>query len=285
MGTCHGTFISPSSSVTDEGGLFVWRTLMSYLYMHREQLGENKRLAEIAYSVTFSIPPDDRDDVEQKIVVDLIEVKKKVTNEHYLWKAARHMVARYWEHYYREKERSLHFRESNKGEVTKYKWQYLRAPDGIDARLDAVAILSTLPPRLIEIGLKKLSGEPLTNADRLYRYKGRKKLQPNRPTGCISNEEKQRVIELNRKGLNNDEITRATGRSALSVRNVLKEAGLNSAYQSQVDRVRQEKEELVRQAYFVERKSIIQIAIETHTWRKTVRQVVRAGEKEMVATV
>ena len=258
---------------------------MSYLYEHREQLGENKRLAEIAYSVTFSIPPEDRDDVEQKIVVDLIEVKKKVTTEHYLWKAARHMVARYWEHYYREKEKSLHFRESSQGEVTEHKWQYLRAPDGIDARLDAVAILSTLPPRLIEIGLKKLNGEPLTNADRLYRHKQRNKLKPNRPTGCISDEEKQRVIELNRKGMNNDEISRATGRSALSIRNILKEAGLTSAYLSQVERVRQEKEELVRQAYFVERKSIIQIAIETHTWRKTVRQVVRAGKKELVATV
>ena len=258
---------------------------MSYLYEHREQLGENKRLAEIAYSVTFSIPPDDRDDVEQKIVVDLIEVKKKVTTEHYLWKAARHMVARYWEHYYREKERSLYFRESNRGEVTEVDWHYLSVSDDTDARLDAVAILSTLPPRLIEIGLKKLSGEPLTNADRLYRHKRRNKLKPNRPTGCISEEEKQRVIELNRKGLNNDEIARATGRSALSVRNVLKEAGLNSPYQSQIEGVRQEKEELVRQAYFVERKSIIQIAIETHTWRKTVRQVVKAGEKEMATTV
>ena len=258
---------------------------MSYLYQHREQLGENKRLAEIAYSVTFSIPPDDRDDVEQKIVVDLIEVKKKVTTEHYLWKAARHMVARYWEHYYREKERSLHFRESNRGEVTEVDWHYLSASDDTDARLDAVAILSTLPPRLIEIGLKKLNGEPLTNADRLYRHKRRNKLKPNRPTGCISEDEKQKIAELNRKGRNNDEIARATGRSALSVRNVLKEAGLNSAYQSQVEKVRQEKEEIVRQAYFVERKSIIQIAIETHTWRKTVREVVRAGNKEMVVTV
>ena len=257
---------------------------MSYLYEHREQLGENKRLAEIAYSVTFSIPPDDRDDVEQKIVVDLIEVKKKVTTERYLWKVARHMVARYWEHYYREKDKSLHFRESNRGEVT-VDWQFLSASDGTDARLDAVAILSTLPPRLIEIGLKKLNGEPLSNADRLYRHKRRHKLKPNRPTGRICEDEKQKIVELNRKGLNNDEITRATGRSALSVRNVLKEAGLNSAYQSQVERVRQEKGELVRQAYFVERKSIIQIAIETHTWRKTVREVVRAGNKEMVVTV
>jgi len=258
---------------------------VSYLYEHREQLGENKRLAEIAYSVTFSIPPDDRDDVEQKIVVDLIEVKKKVTTESYLWKAARHMVACYWEHYYREKEKSLHFRESNKGEVTEVDWQYLSASDGTDARLDAVAILSTLPPRLIEIGLKKLNGEPLTNADRLYRHKQRNKLRPNRPTGRICEDEKQKIVELNRKGLNNDEIARATGRSALSVRNVLKEAGLNSAYQSQIEGVRQEKEKLVRQAYFVERKSIIQIAIETHTWRKTVRQVVKAGKKELVATV
>src|SRR3990172_6296067 len=143
MGTCHGISISPPSSFIDAGGFFLEDT-MSYLYEHREQLGENKRLAEIAYSVTFPIPPDDRDDVEQKIVVDLIEVKKKVTAERYLWKAARHMVARYWEHYYREKEKSLHFRESNKVEVTEVDWQYLSASDGTDARLDAVAILSTL---------------------------------------------------------------------------------------------------------------------------------------------
>src|SRR3989338_4833159 len=108
MGTCHGTSISPPSSVTDEGGLFVWRTLMSYLYKHREQLGENKRLAEIAYSVTFSIPPDDRDDVEQKIVVDLIEVKKRVTAERYLWKTARHMVGHYWQEKYSRLEKSCY---------------------------------------------------------------------------------------------------------------------------------------------------------------------------------
>jgi hypothetical protein len=258
---------------------------MSYLYEHREQLGENKRLAEIAYSVTFSIPPDDRDDVEQKIVVDLIEVKKKVTTERYLWKTARHIVARYWEQYYREKEKTAHIRESNKGEIAEVNWQFLSSSDGTDARLDAVAILSTLPPRLIEIGLKKLNGEPLTNADRLYRHKQRNKLKPNRPTGRICEGEKQKIVELNRKGLNNEAITRATGRSAISVRNVLKEAGLNSPYQSQIEGVRQEKEELVRQAYFVERKSIIQIAVETHTWRKTVREVVRAGKKEAMVTV
>ncbi|MEK7353751.1 MAG: hypothetical protein AABZ77_04515, partial [Chloroflexota bacterium] len=185
----------------------------------------------------------------------------------------------YWEHYYREKEKSLHFRESNRGEVTG-DWQFLSASDGTDARLDAVAILSTLPPRLIEIGLKKLSGKPLTNAEVLYRHKRRNKLKPNRPPGCISDEERRRVIELNGKGLNNDEIARATGRAACSIRTVLKEAGLRSAYLSEAEKVRHEKEELVRQAYFVERKSISQIAIETHIWRKTVRQVIHDAQAE-----
>lgn len=258
---------------------------MSYLYEHREQLGENKRLAEIAYSVTFSIPPDDRDDVEQKIVVDLIEVKKRVTAERYLWKTARHMVGHYWQEKYSRLEKSCYMTETNRGEITDREWQYLSAPDGTDARLDAIAVLSTLPPRMIEIGLKKLNGEPLTNAERLYRQKRRNKLKPDHSGGRISEHEKLKIIELNRKGLNNEELVRVTGRSVFSVKSILKEAGLSSPYPAQAERARAEKEELVRRAYFIEGKSISQIATETHTWRKTIREVVKAGKKEKMAAV
>ena len=257
---------------------------MSYLYEHREQLGENSRLAEIAYSVTFSIPPDDRDDVEQVIVIGLIEVKKKVAAESYLWQAARHMVAHYWESYYRSRNKSTYIEESNRGEVAGIK--HLSASNNDEGRLDAVLTLSTLPPRLVEIGLKKLNGEKLTNAERLYRNKRRNKLRPNRTGGRrLSKEDEQKVMELNRKGLPTSEIVRITGWSVPSVKSILKEAGLTSAYPAQAERVRAEKEVMIKQAYFVEGKSISQIAIETHTWRKTVRQVVKAGKKELATAV
>jgi len=138
---------------------------------------------------------------------------------------------------------------------------------------------------MIEIGIKKLNGEPLTNAERLYRHKTRKKLKPDNSAGRISEDEKQKIIELNRRGQSSSEIVRVTGRSAFSVKGVLREAGLTSAYPAQAARVREEKKELIKQAYFVEGKSISQIAIETHTWRKTVREVVRAGKEAVATTV
>ena len=131
-----------------------------------------------------------------------------------------------------------------------------------------------------------MNGEKLTNAERLYRQKRRNKLRPNRTGGRrLSKEDEQKVMELNRKGLPTSEIVRITGWSVPSVKSILKEAGLTSAYPAQAERVRAEKEVMIKQAYFVEGKSIIQIAIETHTWRKTVREVVRAGKKEVAALV
>lgn len=156
---------------------------MSYLYEHRDKLGEHKRFAAIAYSVTFSIPPEDREDVEEKVVTTLIELSPKVKpeSETIFWKHARFVVADYWDRKYREWERYSLIHESGRGETVAGERRYLTAPDGMDARLDAIAILSTLPQRLIEIGTKKLNGEPLTNAERLYRQKQTRKLRPGRP--------------------------------------------------------------------------------------------------------
>ena len=170
---------------------------MSYLYIHREHLDGSKHLAEIAYAVTRSLPPDDRDDVEQRIVIALIQTtgKDKSRSEGYLWTVARYELADYWTKIYKKREGSCHIGENDNGEIAEAAWRYLSNSGNIDARLDAESILASLPARLIEIDHKKLNGEALSKADQSYLSKKRDKLRPklNRPQGAgfISLEEAQ----------------------------------------------------------------------------------------------
>ena len=257
---------------------------MSWLYEHRDQLDGYKRAIEIAHSVTYSIPPFDRDDLEQQIVLVLIEIKNKrgSRSEAYLWKAARTRVKEYWLDTYRHEGRLLYIKSTNRGEAIVKPQKALASPEeDIDSRLDAAAILAALPPRLREIGVRRLDKVPLSNADRLYWHKQKRKLRP-ACKGRLTRADRQKIEELNQKGLLTREISRVTGWSEFTVRAVLNEAGLKSPLQPQMEKARAEKEEIIKR-HLAEGKSITRIARDTHTWKKTVRQVARAFASEETA--
>jgi hypothetical protein len=254
---------------------------MSWLYEHRDQLNGYSRVVEIAHSVTYSIPPFDRDDLEQQIVLVLIEIKNKEDDypEAYLWKAARTKVKEYWLDTYRREGKLLYIKSTNRGEqITKPQKALASPEEDIDARLDAAAILATLPPRLREIGVRRLDKVPLSNADRLYWHKQKRKLRP-ACKGRLTRMDRQKIEELNQKGLLTREISRITGWSEFTIRAVLNEAGLKSPLRPRMERARIEKEEIIKR-HLVEGKSITRIARDTHTWKKTVREVARAFASE-----
>jgi len=197
---------------------------MSYLYEHRNQLGEKSFLAEIAYRFTYDIPPSDRDDVEQDIVIAMMRViarrglPQTSWEERYLGGVARKEIKRYWcKKCYRAKVFSPLPDDD--------KEMPARDEGDIDARLDAAAVLATLPARLLEIGRKRETGEKLNVADQGYWQRHKNKLVPGR-TFNLSDDEKRRIVRLHASGVSVDKIGRTMGRSTTTVRMYLYHAGL-----------------------------------------------------------
>ena len=107
---------------------------MSWLYEHRDQLDGLRPFVETAYRITYNIPPGDRDDVEQDIVIALIRLSQKRKEPAYLWGVARKEVKRYWcKKCYRE------------GKFRPFYEDFASEDGDNDARLDALAVLATLP--------------------------------------------------------------------------------------------------------------------------------------------
>jgi len=100
----------------------------------------------------------------------------------------------------------------------------------IDSRLDALAVLATLPRRLIEVGYKRLDGERLNSADREYWAKTKKKLisgMTDHRSGChLSDEDKRRIERLYKDGLTVYKISKMMGRNKTTIRKYLHQAGL-----------------------------------------------------------
>jgi len=207
---------------------------MSWLYQHREQLDGLKAFVEIAYRLTYEIPSADRDDVEQDIVIALMDVAKTgKTDERYLWQVARHMVAHYWLKTHYQAKKTCRFEEGNKGEITlsgNFVSNFVSNGEDIDARLDAISILATLPKRIVEIGEKKLNGEKLSSAEVCYMIKHRKKLREKlkwRKQGDrLSEWEKKRIVLLHKEGKSVCKIAGIMGRSERVVMLYLFKAGL-----------------------------------------------------------
>ena len=68
---------------------------MSWLYEHRDQLNGSRAFAEIAYRITYSVLPCDKDDVEQDIIIALLRVSQRNDNPAYLWGVARNELRKY----------------------------------------------------------------------------------------------------------------------------------------------------------------------------------------------
>ena len=204
---------------------------MSWLYERRDQLDGLKPFVEIANRLIFPIPPQDRDDVEQEIVITL----KRVTDRHsdvgenYLWGVARNVVRLYWRKYYRQVKRFCRLYEGNRGEMVAEDWTFVSNDGDGDARLDAIATLATLPKRLVEIGNKRLNGEELNTADEWYWMRHKAKLDCRKRGDQLSDWEKRRVVRLHNEGLSVSKIAKSIGRGRKSIDLCLVKAGLKEA--------------------------------------------------------
>lgn len=205
---------------------------MTYLYEHRDQLEELRRLAEIAYKVTYQTPFPDRDDLEQEIVVTLMKaIARGKTANAYLWKVARCVRKEYWWKKSQERIRLCPlYEDSGDDEDDGQEMAPTREDLDIESRLDALAVIATLPKRLVEIGYKRLNGEKLSPAEKLYWSKTKKKFASVRPghrKGChLSDLDKRRIERLYAGGLTVGKIARTMSSNPTTVRLYLVERGL-----------------------------------------------------------
>jgi len=205
---------------------------MSWLYERRDQLDGLRPFVEIAYPFRLHVKPEDRDDIEQEIVITLIKVSRQHNgdaNPRLLNYCARCVVNRYWRRKYREHNRSRRLYESNRGEMVAEDWKFVSDDGDTDARLDALAMLAGLPQRLVEIGYKRLNGERLSEADEWYWMRHKAKLDCRQRGDQLSEWEKRRVVQLHNQGLSVSKIASTMGRSRKSVDLCLVKAGLREA--------------------------------------------------------
>jgi hypothetical protein len=242
-------------------------------------------LIEIAHwTVIYHVPPIDRDDVEQEIVLKLMRTVEKYGNQvgidvdnlssrgrNYLNKVA---VNRRNDYFARKSKAwgLRHIEESDGGEWAGGTW--LVSHDGdLDARLDSIATLATLSERLIGIGHKILNGEKLSGADQAYRVKQLRKLLYPELNCRVSAWERKRILQLYREDMCVHKIAVAMGRTDRTILRVLggRRLPLRRNW------LPKERDERIRHAYFTEEKSIKQIAREFHHDRRTVRRAIKTN--------
>lgn len=204
---------------------------MSWLYERRDQLDGLRPFVEIAHRLIIPVPYQDRDDVEQEIVITLKRVidRRGEVGENYLWGAARNVVRLYWRKRYRQARRFRHLVESNRGEMVAETWKFVSDDGDNEARLDAIAMLATLPKRLVQIGHKRLNGEELDTADEWYWMRHKAKLDCRKRGDQLSDWEKRRVVQLHNEGLSVSKIAKSLGRGRKTVDLCLVKAGLREA--------------------------------------------------------
>lgn len=253
---------------------------MPWLYEHRHQLDGLQPLVEIAHWAVIShVPPEDRDDVEQEIVISLLQTVEKYGNKggNYLKAVAWSRICGYLRTKYRQK-RLCYIHETEKGERAGGTWEFIHDGDA-DARLDAMVILATLPERLIQIGNKILNEEKLSEADHSYWRRQKAKLNCRRYANRLSDWEKRRILQLHREGMSMCKIARTMERSNKAVMRVL--AGNRPLsrrnWLAKMERASKERDERIRHAYFVDGKSTRQIEREFHHGVVTVRKAIAAG--------
>ena len=252
---------------------------MSWLYNHRHQLDGLEPLLKIAYwaIIDNNVPQEDRDDVEQIIVLSLIQTVQKYGNNGkvYLKAVARYRIYDYFNRKYKEK-RFWYIQESEKGEKAGETWLSLHDGD-TDARLDASATLATLPKRLVQIGYKILNGEKLSVADNAYRIKQKSRLRPKlnfrRYANRLSDLEKRRILQLYREDMFVHKIALAMGRDDRTILRVLARHQLPSRRKL----LGKERDERIRHAYFVDGKGVSRIKRELGYSYDTVYKAIRAG--------
>ena len=256
---------------------------MSWLYENRYSQDGLRPLIEIAHwAVVTHVLPEDQDDVEQEIVISLLQTIQKYGDKgkRYLQAVAHSVVCKYLRKKYQDDKMLHHIFESERGEMVRGMWGLLH--DGnFDAQLDAIAILSTLPRRLIEIGYKRLNGERLSEADQSYERRQKEKLRPElncrKHGNRLSAQEKRRILQMHSEGISMSKIARTLGRTNKAVMRVLADTRLlRRDWLTKMEMEAKEKDERIRHAYFVEGKTITQIVRELHVSRQKAYKAVRA---------
>ena len=199
---------------------------MSWLYNHREQLDGYQLYAEIAYRFRPKVLPDDRDDIEQDITIKLKREadKKDQVTIGFLYAVARNVVRTYWRKKYRYRRRFCRLVEGDKG-IMLANGIILSSPaPDIDARLDAIAMLKTLPKRMVNTGAIRAEGGKLNNADELYLCRHRHR-QSKYDHADAEDVERMRQLYVD-EGLPCAEVARIVGRGRVTVQRHLNKLGV-----------------------------------------------------------
>jgi RNA polymerase sigma factor (sigma-70 family) len=177
--------------------------------------------------VTYLIPYSDRDDLEQEIIIAIMQViERGRADESYLWGVAKKQVKRYWRKKGQEKIRLCPlYKDSADDEEDSWEISISDNESDIDSRLDAIAVIATLPERLIEIGYKRLDGEKLSPTEIKYRSAYKRKLGY-AITRYLSDLDKKRIKHLYNERLTVHTIAKTMGFSPTAIRKYLFEAGL-----------------------------------------------------------
>jgi len=198
---------------------------MSWLYNHLDQLDGYQLYAEIAYRFRPKVLPEDRDDIEQDIIIKLkaeADKKDQVTIG-FLYVVARNVVKTYWRKKYRERRRFCRLYEGDGDLMAKGRKLITPSPD-IDARLDAIAVLKTLPKRMVNAGAIRAEGGKLNNADKLYLCRQRHR-QSKYNHADAEKIERMRQLYVD-EGLNCTEVAKIVGKGRTSVQNHLNKLGV-----------------------------------------------------------
>jgi hypothetical protein len=200
---------------------------VSWLYEHLDQLNGLRHYVQIVHTVTYLIPFSDRDDLEQEIVIAIMQVTQRgKSDEGYLWGVAKKQVKRYWRKKGQERKRLCPLSKDSAGdEEDSWEISIPSAEPNIERRLDAVAVLATLPKRLIEIGYKRLDGLKLSPTETKYCSHYKRKLGY-AVTRYLSDLDKKRIKHLYGEGLAVHTIAKTMGFSSTAVRKYLLQEGL-----------------------------------------------------------
>ncbi len=124
------------------------------------------------------IPPEDAEDLVQRIILAMAEVGRKMGRGPggWLWKTAHYELLHYWRERSQWPLLSLNHKWDGDGKGREL-WETLAAPGSdLDAQLDAGNWLERCGPRILGIAQKMMMGEHLTVADAGYLHWWRKRM-------------------------------------------------------------------------------------------------------------
>ena len=134
---------------------------------------------EVAHRFERKVPMIDREDIRHSIILELALARRRMAdkpfNEAFMYRVASYVVADYWRKVSRKPTIFSIEYGLDMGDSTGL-MNTIIDDNAIDvtAWLDAKTWLLGCPTRLIQIANKKVSGQPLTNYERLYLYRYRK---------------------------------------------------------------------------------------------------------------